>query len=66
MRPIRWIVFVSAALAAGNAARAEDYKIEPLKEAPPKALAEAVRATLTSEGYRVLDGQGKPLAEVWL
>jgi hypothetical protein len=48
------------------AARAQEYKIEPLKDAPPATLSAAVRATLAPEGYKVLDGQGKVLAEVWL
>jgi hypothetical protein len=42
------------------------HKIESLKEPPPAALAPAVRETLGAEGYRVLDGQGKVYAELWL
>jgi len=58
------------ALAAGLSplgVYAEDgYKVEPLREAPPEALAAAVKATLNPEGYRVQNGKGKPLVDLWL
>jgi len=46
--------------------KAEEYKIEVLKEAPPSALSAAVRGELQGEGYRVVDDQGKTYAEFWL
>ena len=49
-----------------SVAGAEEYKIEPLKEAPPSVLAAEIRGILATEGYRVVDGQGKSIAEVWL
>jgi hypothetical protein len=57
---------LTLALAAAPAAVAQGYKIEALKEPPPEALAPAVREALGTQGYRVLDGQGKPYAEFWL
>jgi len=44
----------------------ESYKIEALKEPPPSTLSAAVRDVLSGEGYRVVDDQGNPYAEVWL
>jgi hypothetical protein len=44
----------------------ETYKIEPLKEGPPAALADAVKQTLGDQGFRVVDGQGKPFADLWV
>jgi hypothetical protein len=41
-------------------------KVEPLKEAPPSDLADKVREALQESGVRVLDGQGKPFADIWL
>jgi hypothetical protein len=60
------VVLAVAALVAAGAPAQESYKVEVLKEAPPEALAGAVRGTLAAPGYRVVDGQGKSYAEVWL
>jgi hypothetical protein len=65
-RPANLILVLPVTLALATAAPAQDYKIEALKEAPPEALAGPIRGVLAAEGYRVLDGQGKPYAEVWL
>jgi hypothetical protein len=47
--------------------RAQDaYKVEALKEGPPAALSSACKAVLSAEGYRVLNGEGKAVAEFWL
>jgi hypothetical protein len=45
---------------------AEEYKIEESREAPPSALSAAIRESLGPQGYRVLDGEGKLYAEIWL
>jgi hypothetical protein len=71
MRPHRLTLtrtLLALALAlVSNAARAQDgYKIEPLKEEAPSALAPPVREALQAQGYRVLDGRGKVYAEIWL
>jgi hypothetical protein len=69
MRPYRvsfsWLP-AAALLLVPAAAGAQDYKIEPFKEAPPSALSAEVRGTLAAEGYKVVDGQGKAVAEFWL
>jgi hypothetical protein len=59
---------VLLALALGQtSAWAEDaYKIEVLKEGPPAGVSAACKATLDAQGYRVFDGQGKPVADFWL
>jgi hypothetical protein len=44
----------------------ESYKIEALKQEPPAALAGAIKEVLGAHGYRVVDGQGKTYAELWL
>lgn len=44
----------------------DSYKIEPMKKAPPAALAADLRAVLSEEGFRVLNGAGKTHAEFWL
>ncbi|HEY2154576.1 MAG TPA: hypothetical protein VGH33_03035 [Isosphaeraceae bacterium] len=49
------------------AARAEGtYKAEVLKEAPPAALAPAIKGELNPTAYRITDSSGKPYADVWL
>ena len=44
----------------------DSYKVESVKEGPPASLASAVKGSLDSQGYRVLDPQGKPFADFWL
>ncbi len=58
--------FVLAFVATSTMAMAESYTVEPLSEGPPAALAEAIRLTLGSHGYRVVDGDGKPYVDLWL
>jgi hypothetical protein len=72
MRPNRVSVslrlsWLLVALGAASApAQETSYKIEPLKQAAPEGLSEAVRGALEEHGYKVVDGQGKIYAEVWL
>jgi hypothetical protein len=42
------------------------FKAEVLKEGPPASLAPAIKAELSPSGYRIVDGQGKPYADLWL
>jgi hypothetical protein len=44
----------------------EAYKVEPLKSGPPASVSTEITGSLRPDGYRVLDGQGKPFAEIWL
>jgi hypothetical protein len=66
MRPHRvslsWLVF---AFLPATALAQESYKIEAHKEPPPATLGAAVRSSLTGEGFKVVDGQGKTYAELW-
>lgn len=45
---------------------AASYKIEPLKEAPPEALASPVKSALADSGYRISTDDGKPFLDLWL
>jgi len=44
----------------------DEYKIQELKQAPPSSVAPEIAKELSPEGYRVVDGEGKPFAEIWL
>jgi hypothetical protein len=44
----------------------DSYKVQELKEPPPSAISPEIVKVLNTEGYRVLDGEGKPFAEIWL
>jgi hypothetical protein len=60
-------LLASAFLLIASPALAQDtYKAEAMKGAPPDAVPEAVRKELAEEGLRIVDGEGKPFAEVWL
>jgi hypothetical protein len=59
-------VLLSVAFVPTGVRAQEAYKIEVLKEAPPAALSAACKAVLNPEGYRISDGQGKPIADLWL
>ncbi|HEX8203220.1 MAG TPA: hypothetical protein VF590_22275, partial [Isosphaeraceae bacterium] len=62
----RVLALASAFALSATVARAqESYKVEVLKEGPPAALAAGIKGTLATSGYRVLDDQGKPYADLW-
>lgn len=65
---MRWnsLIALAGVLAAPGARAQESYKVEVLKEAPPAALAGAIKGELSAQGFRVVDDQGKGLAEFWL
>lgn len=66
MRWNRVLALVVLSVSAGAQALAqESYKVEPLKEAPPAELAGPVKETLNPEGLRIVDDQGKTVADVW-
>jgi hypothetical protein len=44
----------------------ESYKVSVLKQAPPQAVAAAVRGLISDQGYRIQDDKGQTLADVWL
>jgi len=44
----------------------ESYKLEKRNEGPPAGLSAGVKGTLGAGGHRVVDSQGKPLADLWL
>jgi hypothetical protein len=66
MRPHLVMASVGLMIALSATSRAQPYKIEPLKQAPPASIAPAVRDALRTEGYKVLDDKGKTYAEIWL
>ena len=45
---------------------AQEYKVESLKQAPPSSISPEIVAVLNTQGYRVMDDQGKPFADIWL
>ncbi len=53
-------------LVASIAPAQETYKAELLKSAAPDDIAEPIKKDLADSGVRVLNGQGKPFAEIWL
>jgi hypothetical protein len=61
-------ILVVAAATAGVAARGQEgpLKAETTQEAPPAALAGPIKEVLQTHAIRVVDGQGKPLARIWL
>ena len=59
-------LMLAALLAAPALGRDDALKVEPLPGAPPATLAAPVKESLAATGYKVLDGQGKPFAEIWL
>lgn len=59
------LAVLSLALTPALSAAAE-YKIEPLKEAPPDSLAKPVKAALNETGYRISTDDGKPFLDLWL
>lgn len=61
--PLVALLVVLAPL-AGRAQEA--YKVEPLKEGAPSALAEPLRGLFEPNGYRVLSPAGKPFVDLWL
>jgi hypothetical protein len=66
MRPPRLLLTLVPVVALTMAAVADDYTIEAFPQAPPAVLAGPIRETLLPQGYRVLDGEGKVYAEIWL
>ena len=40
--------------------------MEELKQAPPSSFAPELAGVLNAQGYRIIDDQGKPFAEIWL
>jgi len=54
------------AFAPCNVLAQDAYKIQELKQAPPPSVAPEIAKELNPLGYRVVDGEGKPLAEIWL
>jgi len=65
MHPIACTLLVCVALASVETDQAS-MKAEVLKEAPPKALAAAIRDVLNAQGYRIRDESGRPFMDIWL
>ena len=53
-------------LLPGSLAAQETYKVEELKKAPPSSISPEIAPALIAQGYRIVDGQGKPFADLWL
>lgn len=68
MRPTRLLMLSALLLIPRVSALGAEgpFKAEVLKEGPPASLAPAIKAELGPTGYRMVDGQGKPYADLWL
>lgn len=64
--PLNRLVLILVALLPTSVLAEDPYKLEVYKEAPPKEVADAVRAELNTQGYRIVDGKGKSYAEFWV
>jgi len=64
MRWNRWVMMTVVFAPMGL--RAQEYKLEALKEGPPAALSSTVKESLGAQGYRVVDDAGKSYADFWL
>jgi hypothetical protein len=53
-------------LLPGTLSAQEAYKVEELKKTAPAVISAAIGATLPAQGFRVLDGQGKPYVDLWV
>ena len=42
------------------------FSVKTINAAPPKELSEPIRKLLGSDAIRMLDGSGKPVADIWL
>jgi hypothetical protein len=63
LRPMTLPALVATcALAQGQG----PFKAEVVTESPPTALSIAIRGELSDRAYKVLDGRGRPFAEIWL
>jgi len=65
---MRWLRHWSLLLAIVpcNVLAEDAYKAQVLKQAPPSSVSPEISAVLNPEGFRVLDGEGKPFADIWL
>lgn len=58
-------LFLAICLCAAGTVSAQNYKAEPLSEAPPQELAAPVRNALSATGIRVTGPSG-PFCDLWL
>jgi hypothetical protein len=65
-RLMRCHLFLAVTLLAAVSAFGQDYKAEALSSPPPADVPKALQNAVQATGVRFLDGQGKPLAEIWL
>jgi hypothetical protein len=64
---LRFPLSVAALLLLTLPAIAQDYKVAPLAEAPPAdAISPEIAALLQTTGFKVVKGESRTIAEVWL
>lgn len=61
----RLLLLVALLGLAPLSVRAQEYKIEPLKDAPPEGVAGEVRDAMADSGFRVTK-DGQPFVDLWL
>src|SRR5689334_1580185 len=65
-RAVRYVALASLTLLSiSKLSVAADYKVDVLKDGPPKGLAADVAAQLSPTGYKVVEGD-KAVCEIWL
>jgi hypothetical protein len=64
--PSMRLAFPAFLIVALPAVAQDTYKAEAMKGAPPEGVPVAIRKELADEGIRILNGEGKAFAEVWL
>jgi hypothetical protein len=65
MKHRNWFGAVGLVVLAALPARAADYSIKVVNEAPPKEVQESIRKLLADRAVQLLDGKGETLVEVW-
>ncbi len=65
-RFMRCHLILAVTLLAAASVFGQDYKAEAISSPPPADVPKALQDAVQDKGVRFLDGQGKPLAEVWL
>ncbi len=61
-----FFVFLSCSSGPTAGFAQDSLKVAVLKQSPPESLAAPVRDSLSGQGYRLQDDQGRTIADIWL
>ncbi|HEX3726464.1 MAG TPA: hypothetical protein VHV08_09485, partial [Pirellulales bacterium] len=59
------LTFAVLLLLSGQGLMGAEYRIEPIKEAPPSDLAADIVAQLSPSGFKIMQGEKRTLYEIW-